>query len=189
MREGKIVDDFSIKDRSGSKRRVIFRFPKRGDLRAILKMVNGIRAEAEYLGQRRMETLKTERKWLLGQLKGMKEGKTVLIFVGVDGVLVGDVSIQPTVFDVSSHVGEFGIMLKEEFTGLGIGTRLTKKAFQVARKETGYKIISSSYSAPNKRSRMLHKKLGFRKVGLLPKSFKLRNGEYADRVLLYKVIK
>lgn len=189
FKQGKIVDSFSVKGKDGKEIKAIFRYPRKGDARACLKLVNFIRREADYLGSRKMETLKSERKWLEDRLKEMRQGRAVILLVEVDGELVGDSSIIPVPFDTSSHVGTFGIMLKEEFTGLGIGKRLARKTLQLAKSETGYRIIESGYFAPNKRSRGLHKSLGFRQYGVFPKESRLRDGGYCDHVYVYKQIK
>ncbi|MDP2974021.1 MAG: GNAT family protein, partial [Candidatus Diapherotrites archaeon] len=97
--------------------------------------------------------------------------------------------ISPTAFDASMHVGHFGIMLKERFTGLGIGTRLGRKMLELAKKNTRFKVIESGFTAKNARSKRLHKKLGFKQYGVFPKAEKLKDGTYCSRVCVYKVIK
>ncbi len=189
FKEGKIVDSFSVKGKGGEKIQVIFRYLKKGDVKACLKMVNSIRSEAECLGQRRMETLKTERDWLKKQLEDIRKKKAVDVLVEAGGKLVGDASIHPYNYESGAHVGTFGIMLKEEFTGIGIGTRLGKKILELAKKETTYKIIESGHFSKNRRSAKLHKRLGFTKCGLLPNGSLLKNGGYDGTVWLYKQIK
>ncbi len=189
FKQGKVVDSFSVKGKGGKKTQVIFRYPKKSDAKACLKMVNSIRREAEYLGKRKMETLKSERKWLKGRLSEMRQGKGFVVFVGIDGHLVGDSSVLPTSYDASEHVGTFGIMLKEKFTGFGIGSRLAKKVLELAKKETKLKMIESTHFSKNRRSTALHKKLGFKQYGRFPKECKLRQGGYDDAIYLYKQIK
>lgn len=188
MIKGKAVDCFVAKGKDGKAIEVLFRYPGKKDLKAILKMVNSIRREADYLGMRRMETLKSERKWLFDRLEETKKKKAVTLLVEINGELAGDSSVWPVRRDASKHVAEFGIMLKEKYTGVGIGTRLGKKILRLAKKETSFKIIESGYYAPNKRSAKLHKKLGFKQYGKFPKGCKLKTGKYCDHVLLYKFI-
>jgi len=188
FREGKIVEKFSVKGNGGKRHEVVFRYPAEGDAGAALKMVNGIRREAEHLGMRRMETLESERLWLEGRLNDLRQKKALVLFAEIDGKLVGDASIHAYHLDVSAHVGCFGIMLREEFTGLGIGARLAEKIFGLAKKETEFRIIESGFFEENKRSRALHKKLGFKEYGVFPNAVRLRNGKYAGHVAAYKQI-
>ncbi len=189
MRQGKVVDRFKVKTKEGNSVEIVFRFPKKGDAKPALEMVNSIRREADYLGQRKMETLASERKWLKARLEEMRKGRGFVLFVEADGSLVGDVSIQCCKYDTSPHVGTLGIMLKEQFTGLKIGTRLLKKALGLAKKETPFSIIESGYFGKNKRSRRLHRRFGFKKYGSLPNASKLRDGSYCAHVNVFKQIK
>jgi len=189
FKEGKVVDSFSVKGKGGKKIQVTFRYPKKSDLKACLKMVNFVRREAECLGQRRIETLASEKKWLKKQLADMRKKKAVVVLVEAEGELVGDASIQPYQYDTAAHIGTFGIMLKEEFTGIGVGTRLGKRILELAKKETTYKIIESGHFSTNRRSAKLHKRLGFKKCGLLPNGSLLKGGGYDGTVWLYKQIK
>ena len=189
FREGKIVGSFSVNSKGGSRISVVLRYPGKGDAMACLEMVNFIRAEADFLGQRRTETIASERKWLKQQLDGMKKKKALVVLAEADGKLIGDASISPYHYDAGPHIGTFGIMLKEEFTGIGIGTRLGKKVLELAEKETAYKIIESGYFASNKRSAALHKKLGFKKCGFLPNGSRLKSGKFDGSVWLFKQIK
>jgi len=189
MKPGKVVDSFRVKGKDGKKIQVIFRYPSMKDVKAALKMVNEIRDEADYLGRRRHETIKTEKAFIAKQIENMCKRKGIILFVEINGELVGDASIQPLDYEVSEHVGKFGIMLKEEFTGIGIGTRLMRKVLQLAKKHTRFKIIESSYFSKNTRSRKLHKKLGFKQCGKFPKGDLLRDGSYCDHIQLYKFIK
>jgi RimJ/RimL family protein N-acetyltransferase len=189
MRQGQTVGRFKVRTRDGNRVEIVFRFPKKGDAKAALEMVNFIRREADYLGQRRMETLAFEKKWLDARLDDMRKRKGFVLLVEADGSLVGDLSVQCCKYDTSPHVGELGIMLKEQFTGLKIGTRLLKKALQIAKRETPFRIIESGYFAKNHRSKKLHKKFGFKKYGSMPNASKLRDGSYCDHVHVFKQIK
>lgn len=189
FKEGKIVDCFSIKGKDGMPHDIVFRYPSMHDAKAAVRMVNSIRREADYLGMRRIETLKSEKKWLKGKIEEMRKREGLMLFVEAGGKLVGDASIQPSRLDASAHVGTFGIMLEEEFMGIGIGTRLTKKILALAKKHTMFKIIESGYFVKNRRSNSLHQKFGFRLIGIAPKECRLKNGKYCDHAYVYKIIK
>ncbi len=189
MRQGKIVEEFDVKNKSGEKLRVVFRHPSKKDARHMLRLVNSARDEAEYLGMRHHETMRTEREFIAKQLENMKKKRGICLFVEVNGELAGNSVIRPLEFDVSPHVGHFGIMLHENFTGIGIGTRLMRKMLQLARTETGFKVIESGYAAKNRRSVKLHRRFGFRRYGRFPKELQLRDGTYCDHVYVCKTIK
>ena len=189
FKEGRVVESFLAKGQGSRQARVLFRYPCIADAKNAVKMVNGIRDEADFLGMRMHESVSSEKAWLKEQIANMAAEKGIVLFVEVDGVLVGSASIRPVELDVSEHVGNFGIMLKEEFTMLGIGSRLVQKMLELAKKDTRFSIIASSYFSGNGRSRVLHKKFGFKKYGRFPKARKARDGNYGDEILVFKVVK
>lgn len=189
MEQGKVVEEFEVKGRDGGRLKIVFRYPRIKDAGSALRMVNTIRREANYLGQRHPETLMSETDWLKQNIGWMKKKAGLALFVEVNGELSGDVSIRPSRFDVSKHVGSLGIMLREKYTGIGIGSRLMARVLELAKRETRFKIIDSGYFAKNKVSKKLHEKFGFRESGRLPNEVRLRNGSYCDHIYVYKNIK
>ena len=189
MRQGAVVEEFTAKGKRGEKFRVVFRHPRKSDVRGALRLVNCIRDEAAFLGRIRHETMKTEWLFIEDQLRNMRRRKGVFLFVEADGEMIGDAIISPLPLDTEAHVGHFGIMLKERFTGIGIGTRLMRRMLLLAKHDTRFSIIDSAYFAGNRRSMLLHKKLGFREYGRLPNGERLKSGEYGGRVFVYKAIK
>ncbi len=189
MKPGQVVERFAIKGKDGKKLEVLFRFPKMGDAKEAMSFINELRDEAEFLGRRRHETLASEKHFLAKWLKHMRQRNGLLLFVEVDGRIVGDANIEPTNYESCEHIGKFAIALRERFTGLGIGSRLMKRMLQLARTKTKFRIIGSSYFSKNPRSRKLHEKFGFREWGVLPKGAKLKDGSYCDHIYLYKIIK
>jgi len=185
--QGKVVDKFSIKGRDGEKIQVIFRYPKNSD--STVHLLDSVRRETMYVSRTRPENRESEAAWLKKRIKQMEQGLVVLLFVEVEGKVVGNSEIRPLETDTSKHIADFGIILREKFTGIGIGTRLMRKVIELAKKETGYKIIQSIYFSKNKRSAALHKKLGFKEFGRLPKGILLKDGTYSDKVFVYKQIK
>jgi RimJ/RimL family protein N-acetyltransferase len=189
MKQGQVVERFDVKSKNGEKLRVVFRYPSKKDVRAALRMVNSARDEADFLGMRKHETMKTEKIFIEKQIENMKKRKGVALFVEVNEELAGDSVINPLQLDSEKHVGHLGIMLRERFTGFGIGTRLARKMLELAKKNTLFKVIESGFTAKNERSKRLHKKLGFRQYGVFPKAEKLKDETYCGRVCVYKVIK
>ena len=189
MKEGAVVEEFTVKGKGPGKINVVFRYPAVGDVREAMRLVNSVRDEADFLGQVHHETMKTEWIFIKSQLRNMRLGKGVFLFVEADGALAGDAVISRLPLDTEAHVGHFGIMLAERYTGLGIGTRLARRMLLIAKRRTRFKIIESAYFSGNRRSAGLHRKLGFRRYGLLPKGERLKGGEYGDRVFVYKKIK
>ncbi len=178
------VDEFSVK-KDGKNVSIKFRYPSMKDVPSALSYINAVRKEAEFLGLTHMETTESEKKYLQEQIENIEKRKGVFLFVEVENKIVGSSVIKPNSKDVSHHVGTFGISLREEFTGLGIGTRLARKVLELAKTETRFTLIESEHFSENKRSKALHEKLGFKQWGVFPNERKLKTGRLNDGVHLY----
>ncbi len=188
MKPGKIVERFNAVSRDGESVSVALRFPKLADAKKLLCFINRVRDQANFLGERKHETLASEKRFLRERLKRMRQNREILLFAESDGKIIGVTDISPSRLEVMAHVGNFGIALFDEFTGFGIGTRLAKCALRLAKAQTSFKIVNSNFFFKNLRSRKFHKKLGFKKYGALPAGAKLRCRGYDTLVYVYKKI-
>jgi len=71
--------------------------------------------------------------------------------------------------DRESHVGEFGISIRKEYRGIGLGKKLMKEVLKLAKRELKPKIIRLSVFSENKIAPNLYKKFGFKEVARIPK--------------------
>ena len=188
LKSGKIVGQFTVVGKDGERVSVAFRFPKMADAKPLLRFINRVRDQADFLGERKHETLASEKKFLKERLKRIRQHREILLFAESGGKIVGTTDISPSRLEVMAHVGNFGIALFDEFTGLGIGTRLAKCALRLAKTQTSFKIINSNFFSKNLHSKKLHKKLGFKKYGALPAGAKLRGRGYGTLIYVYKKI-
>lgn len=185
MKPGKTVDCFTVK-KENKETEIIFRYPSLEDTKEAMQFINAARKEHRFLAERKTETMESEKKFIQSALENMKKKRALLLFAESNGKIIGDASLLPHKKEALFHIGIFGIVLRKEFTGLGIGTRLAEKLFELARKETGFEIVSSKHFSENKKSAALHKKLGFKKYGLFPREFKLKNKTYNNGIHYYK---
>lgn len=112
--------------------------------------------------------------------------KALTLLAEVDGKLVGYVTIDESIWDLSRHVGELGIAVLPASRGLGIGSALLESALHLA-SEKGFKKIGLSVFQTNRRAINLYRKFHFKKVGRKRKQFNL-NGEYIDEIMMEKFI-
>lgn len=100
------------------------------------------------------------------------------------GKVLGWIALSPTSSRcVYSGVVEVSIYIGKDFRGNGIGKALMKEAIKQGEKNG----IWSFYSAiikENIASIELHKKCGFREIGIREKIAKLGNGKWSDTVLM-----
>ena len=99
------------------------------------------------------------------------------------GTVIGWVTISPVSSrQVYKGVGEVSVYVSEEAKGKGVATLLMEKLILESEK-AGYWTLQSSISTQNEASTSLHKKVGFRVVGVREKIGK-RDGRWQDTVLM-----
>lgn len=84
---------------------------------------------------------------------------------------------------VYSGVAEISIYIKKQCSGHGVGTELLNKLAAVSEKN-GFWTLQSGIIRENTASIELHKKCGFRVIGIREKLGKMENGIWHDVVLM-----
>ncbi|MTI59369.1 MAG: N-acetyltransferase family protein [Firmicutes bacterium] len=84
---------------------------------------------------------------------------------------------------VYSGVAEVSIYIGSQYRGNGIGTNLLKELIETSERNEFWTLQAGIFPE-NKSSLLLHKKCGFREVGIREKIGKMKNGEWRDVVLL-----
>lgn len=98
----------------------------------------------------------------------------------VDGELVGFTGINP----ISSrrklcHRASFGTSILKDYCNCGLGTLMLETCLKYAR-EIGYSQVELGVFDDNPRAIHVYEKLGFRRVGTIPRAFRLDDGTYHD---------
>jgi ribosomal protein S18 acetylase RimI-like enzyme len=79
-----------------------------------------------------------------------------------------------------SHVGGFGIAIKQGYRGIGLGTRMMQTLIEESRK-AGLKIVVLEVFDTNEIAKRLYRKMGFKEAGRIPKGV-YKNGKYVDSI-------
>jgi len=83
-----------------------------------------------------------------------------------------------------SHVGEFGISVRKEYRGIGLGKYLMKTTLKLAKKRLKAKIIRLSVFENNRVAQNLYKKFGFKKVAKIPKQIQYKRKLISEIVMV-----
>jgi len=97
--------------------------------------------------------------------------------------IIGQCEISNSEWDAGLHVGILGIIVKQKYRDLGVGTNLIDKAIRESKTLNNKEKIVLSCFSTNERALHLYKKLGFRKVGIRKKQFYM-DAKYYDEVLM-----
>jgi RimJ/RimL family protein N-acetyltransferase len=181
--QGKVIKRFVL---NGKK--VVFRYPKRSDMKDTLKHINSLVEEKAYIAVQRKKRPAQEKRYLEEILQKIRKEDKIMLCVEVDGKFAGTSGITRKAGDARKHVVILGIALGKDFRGMGIGTELLRAMEQLARKEMGARVLELSYFQGNERSKHVYEKLGYKEVGRIPKGVNYY-GKYGDEVLMVKVLK
>jgi len=98
--------------------------------------------------------------------------------------IAGQCEITDPEWDAAAHhVGILGIIVREDFRGLGLGEILIDYAIRESKKlKDKTKIVLSCFST-NSKALNLYNKLGFKKIGVRKKQFYM-NDQFYDEVLM-----
>jgi len=170
-----IYDRFTLVDG----RLLTFRDVINDDFSKLNSVYNSILDEGKYfLRNQGLSNLEEINKWFQQHLRA----GLIYVAVEVDGEVVGGATIEPRE-GKASHVAYFGVFLRKDFRGLGIGTRLTRKMMEIAR-EKGFEVIQLYVFASNTQAIYIYEKLGFIETGRIEKGVKFADGTYTDEVIM-----
>ena len=79
------------------------------------------------------------------------------------------------------HRANFGISLQEEVCGLGLGTLMLREVLEIV-KLTAFEQLELTVFGDNTRAIALYEKVGFVKVGSMPRAYRLKDDSYHDEV-------
>lgn len=103
-----------------------------------------------------------------------------------DGEIVGLYIVHPNNVGRCGHIANASYGVKSGQRGKRIGEKLVLDSLEVA-KTLEFRIMQfNAVLAMNKGAIHLYKKLGFTELGLIPRGFKQKNGQYEDMYIFYK---
>src|SRR3989344_1276181 len=166
----------------------VIRCPTLDDVIEMTGYINTLSREDTYITfSGEQITLDSEREYVIELLKRIEKGDAVNVLCIVDGKVVGIAGVERNISSRNRgrHIGIFGISVKKEYRGDGIGHELSVAVIGEAKKAMpGLRMITLSVYKPNEAAYTLYRKLGFVEYGTLPKGI-LFHGEYIDEVEMY----
>ena len=182
MKPGRIIRTFAAKDG----RQVVLRTPSWNDLDDLLELINSLVEERADIIVDQKLTREEETDWLSERLARLEKDEDLYLVAEVNGRVIGSSELAGKTSGHDRHLGRIGIILKEGFRDLGIGTEMMKTLVEQARAR-GLKIVTLGAYATNERAHHVYRKIGFKEVGRIPMKF-FREGRYIDEIVMAKVL-
>lgn len=122
-------------------------------------------------------TVEEEREWI----EQMRGNDNNLVILAVDqGRIVGLLDFQSGQKRRIAHTGSFGMSVRGDYQGGGIGKALLQTLVEWAEKHPRLEKISLEVFATNVKAIELYMKMGFMRESLLRRQIKLQDGNYVD---------
>lgn len=167
---------------------ITLRPPKEGDTQIMLDFINGIGKEDIYVNVNPddLYTKEQEAVFLKSTLTQI-ENQTAIYYLAFDqGALIGTCSVHKG-NKRRQHTGNFGIIIKKEYRGDGIGSQLAKLVIQQAVEKLKVSMIILKVFQPNELAIKIYENLGFKQYGYLPNGLSYKDG-FIDEIMMYKTV-
>ncbi|WP_347940530.1 GNAT family N-acetyltransferase [Peribacillus simplex] len=158
------------------------------DAEAVLDVQNSDISEGEYfiaVSEEFNKTPEQQRDWIRRLLENERE---TIIVAEINGEVIGWIGFQSENRKRMSHKGSFGMMIRKNYRGKGIGKELIKALLEWAEANPFIEKVSLGVFSTNQRAISLYKKMGFVEEGRKIKEFKMSEREYADDIIMYKMV-
>jgi len=161
-------------------KRIAFRAERKDDLKSIWKMYST-------LGKQSIENLPPISKNLVERwVKNQDFDKTLVIVALHEDMVVGRAVLHFGEHDSINHKGEFGVVVHDDFQGLGIGSKLTEIMIGFAQSKGLRKVFLEVFSG-NDVAIHVYEKFGFVSEGLFRDHYFFRN-QFYDVIVMGKML-
>jgi len=182
MKAGALIHRFTAKDG----REVVLRTPRWEDLDDLLELINSLVDEGADITMIEKITRNEELEWLSQLLPRIEKDEIFHIVAEVDGRVIASSNLRKKKGN-ASHVGDIGIIIKNGYRDVGIGTELLKTLINRA-KAVGLEILTLRVFSSNTRAIHVYEKTGFHETGRIPNG-RFKDGRYFDEIIMVKNVK
>lgn len=168
--------------------KVMLRSPDASDAEAVIRHITITSGETYFMARYPEEivTAVEEEKEFLRNINEDEDNFMIAAFL--DGQLVGHAGVQKIQNLIKlRHRGGFGISIRENVCGLGLGTIMLREVIEQAG-HTGFEQLELEVFADNPRAIHLYEKMGFQRLGVLPRACKLKDGTYRDEIQMIRFL-
>ncbi len=150
-----------------------------------LDFINSLVEEKAKILIKNKKTLEEEKEWMKDTIENIKEGDEVFVYAKDREKIVGLASISRCK-EAKDHIGEFGILIGKNYRSIGLGKCLMNKVLKKAKNNlSGVVFIRLGVYLNNDIAILLYKKMGFKKVAIIPEQLQ-HEGGLVDEIIMVK---
>lgn len=170
-----------------NRQEVILREAKKENAQAMIDFYNLVGGETDFLsfGKNEFKMALKDYEKLIESTEA--ENNSIILVATIDDKIVSIASITSNQKARYKHVGTFGIVISEQFCGLGLGRKIMDYLIEWANSNGITKKISLVTREDNDRAIALYKKVGFEEEGILKKENYI-NGVYYNTVMMSLIL-
>ncbi len=157
---------------------IIIREANKSDAEAILKYINTISQESDFLtfGQGEFDKTIEQEECFIDNIS--KQNNALFIIAEIKGKIVGSLNFSGGPRPRIAHTGEFGVSVLRDYWGQGIGSELIKYLFDWCKQSKIIRKINLRVRSDNYPAIHVYKKLGFNEEGVITRDFFIQNRFY-----------
>lgn len=167
-----------------SGKEVVFREPRESDAQEMMEYINELVDEDVMIIMNEKQTLAQEQEYVRKTVSALEQKNKVCLLAMNEEKVVGISQIERDRGKLN-HTGTFGISIKQDCRGDGVGRQLAQAVMKLAENEMGLEVIKLTVFEINQPARELYRKLGFVESGAIPRGIKYR-GEYVKQIIMVK---
>lgn len=162
---------------------VVIREASKEDASHMISFYNEVGGETDFLSFGENEFKKNLADYEKSLETTKAEVNSIILLAEIDNKIIGIASINSSAKARYKHVGEFGIVITNQFCGLGLGRKLMDFLVQWANENGITKKLSLVTNESNYNAIELYKKIGFVEEGILKKDNCI-NAVYTNTIMM-----
>jgi hypothetical protein len=151
----------------------------------LLELINSLVNEKAEIYITQKFTREAEAEWLHKVLLRLKKDEQFFLVAEVDKKVVASSDFQVQ-GGTDELIGAIGIVVRNGYRNLGIGTEIMKTHLEQAA-SFGSRALTVNVFATNKRAIHVYEKIGFVQTDIVPKKH-FRQGSFIDEIIMAKLI-
>ncbi len=166
---------------------VIIREAKKEDAQSMIDFYNLVGGETDFLSFGKNEFKRDLKEYESYLESTREEDNSIILLTIIDEQIAGIASINSNQKVRTKHVGTLGIVVAEQYCGLGLGGEMVDYLIEWAKLNGITKKISLLTREDNTRAIELYKKVGFETEGILKKDNYI-NGVYYNTLMMSLIV-
>ena len=163
----------------------IIRWPKKSDVKDMLKILGDWYSEREAKGEKKKRRNHKDKNWWFSRIASPERKQAVTLVLELDGEATGIVDIKKNTYPAAHTALLSIIFIGEKYRHKSLGKILLQAGVSEARKILEIKLIILETNADNSHAIKLYRSCGFQRAGLI-EGARLYCGKYVGRLTMVK---